>query len=166
MNTDDVLNDVVNGNGHAATQTISNGHDGNKAAAIRRAFQVMTAEAKPSDVVDYLKREHGIEVTAAYVSVVKGQLMKKINNHSYEAIRLARKLVKETGSPQNARNAIDAVVEEQERTASLRNLYEGQLAEIDLRLDDDDRALDPKDRRELTMEKKRIQRLLDALDEF
>ena len=159
MNTDEVLSDVVS--------APPNGNEsGNKASAIRRALQVVPADAKPADVVEYLKQEHGIEVTAAYVSVVKGQLMKKVNNHSYEAIRLARKLVKETGSPQNARNAIDAIVEEQERTSSLRSLYEGQLAEIDLRLDDADRVLDPKDRREMTMEKKRIQKLLDALDEF
>jgi len=159
--TDEILSDVVNGTAHP----VSNGHE-NKAAAIRRAFQVLNGEAKPSDVVEYLKREHDLEVTAAYVSVVKGQLMRKINNHSFEAIRLARKLVRETGSAQNARNAIEAVVEEQERTASLQSLYEGQMAEIDLRLEDEDRPLDPKDRRELTMEKKRIQKLLDALDEF
>jgi hypothetical protein len=160
-NADEILNDVVNSNG-----SNNNFDGGNKASAIRRALQVLATDAKPSDVVEYLRKEHNLEVTAAYVSVVKGQLMRKINNHSYEAIRLARKLIKETGSPSGARSAIEAVIEEQERTSSLRSLYEGQLAEIDLRLDDEDHPIDPKDRRELTQEKKRIQRFLDALDEF
>ncbi len=157
--TDDVLNDVVNNNNRDQNNEI------NKAAAIRKALQILNVETKPQDVVDYLKREHSVEVSAAYVSVVKGQLMRKVNCQTFEALRLARKLVKETGSINNARSALEALQEEMDRTASLCNLYEGQMVEIDMRLDDTERPLDQKDRRELTMEKKRIQKLLDALEE-
>lgn len=136
-----------------------------KAGAIRRALQLLP-ESKPSEIAEYLKREHNIEVTPAYVSVIKGQLSRKVFNLSFETMRLAKKLVAEAGGTEPAKKAIDAVVDEQERTASIKSLYSEQMSEIDLRLEDKERPVSQNDRRELFNEKRRLQKLLDALQEF
>lgn len=157
--SDLVLDELVNDNSSEQRRNAG------KAGAIRRALQVIP-DGKPTEIADYLKREHNIEVTPAYVSVVKGQVSKKVFNLSFESLRLARKLMAETGGLEPAKRALEAVVEEQERTTSLTVLYGDQMAEIDLRLEDTERPLDPKDKRELLSEKRRLQKLLDALQEF
>lgn len=81
-------------------------------------------------------------------------------------MRLAKKLVAEAGGTEPAKKAIDAVVDEQERTASIKSLYSEQMSEIDLRLEDKERPVSQNDRRELFNEKRRLQKLLDALQEF
>jgi hypothetical protein len=138
----------------------------NKAALIRKAFQVMDSESKISDVVDYIKREHNIDVGPAYVSTIKQQVARAMNTQTYEALRLARKLVKEVGSIAAAKKTLEALAEEQDRVAMTRNHYTTQLEEIDFRLGDIERPIDPKDKRELTREKQRIERLLNALEDF
>lgn len=140
--------------------------DINKGAAIRRAFQFLPADSKPSEVVAYLKRELDLDVSIAYVGAIKGEIMKRVSCQTFEAIRLARKLIKETGSPENARFALDAVQDEIDRTASLRSLYENQLTEVTLRLEDTERPLENREKTELRTEKKRIEALLKALGDL
>lgn len=157
MNTEEVLEEI--------TTNADNKRGSGKAGAIRRAFQILP-EAKPSEIVDYLQREHNIEVTGAYVSVIKGQLARKAFNLSFESLRIAKKLISACGSVEVAKRAIDAVLEEQERTSSLTNFYSEQMTEIDLRLEDEDQPLDQTEKRDLMNQKKRLQKLLDALQEI
>jgi hypothetical protein len=157
--TDRVLEDVVSSR-NKEPETL------NKAAAIRKALQVTSSETKPSEITEYLKREHNIDVSPAYVSMIKSQLMKRVNNHPYETLRLAKKLIRETGSASAAKLAIEAVLEENEMTEATRNRYTAQMAEIELRLGDEEKPLDAKDRRELGNEKRKITKLLEALEEF
>lgn len=149
--TTSVVNDVI---------TVNEKRD-NKADAIRRALQTQE-DSTPTQIAEHLKHQ-GIDVTPAYVSVIKGQVMRKAFNNSFEALRLARKLIKETGNTEGAKRAIEAVGEEIERSNVLRTTYTEQLNEIEIHLG---KNLDPKDRRELTNDRKRIQKLLAALEDL
>lgn len=155
--TAELLADVLNGNDAEKQDT-------NKASAIRRAFQVLTADAKPLEVVEYLKREHGIEVSAVYVSSIKGQLARKANIQSFEAMRLAKKLVKEVGSVSAARVVLDAVQQEQDSLAETRNRYTTQLKDINDRLTNDEKPLSNVEKRELLAEKRKVTKLLESLE--
>lgn len=138
----------------------------NKSAIIKKALQTKGIDAKPVDIVEYIKTEHNVVVSAAYVSAIKSNICRKTSSTtlSFEAILLARKLVKETGSILGAKNALDSLVEEQERNSSLRELYDKQVNDIDARLVNKQRPLDQLDRRELTNEKRRIQQILKAME--
>lgn len=135
----------------------------NKAAAIRKAYQAL-GDVRPAEIVEYVKQTTGIEVQSTYVSVVKQQIMKSISQQpSYEALRLARKLVREVGSIQAARKTLDALCDEHDRVHGLRQYYGNQLSEIETMLSE--KQMDPKDRRDLQKEKARINTLLTALEE-
>lgn len=141
-------------------------NDVNKAGAIRRALQVLGSNARPGEIAEYLKREHGISVSTMYVSCIKSQTVTKATATSYEAIRIAKRLVKETGSVAAARNALDAIQQEQESIAENRNRYQDTLKNIDTRLGDSTRPLTNNEKRELMNEKRKVAKLLTSLEEM
>jgi hypothetical protein len=159
MSLDQAVEDVVNGiNGDGQTNSIS------KAAAIRKTLQNVAPETKPAEIADLVKQQHGIDVTPAYVSLVKSQVMRKVNTQPYQVLRIAKKLIRECDGVKGAKEAIDAVMDEMEMTKETRSRYESLSAEIDMRLEDTERPLDPMEKRELQNEKRNILKLIEALD--
>jgi hypothetical protein len=66
------------------TAAVAGGGDVPPAGGGRRNEKVQAVAAalakgldSPKEIADYLRREHGLEITAAYVSVIKGKLRKQ-----------------------------------------------------------------------------------------
>lgn len=158
--TQELLADVLNSNSSVDRNDI------NKAAAIRRALQVLSGDAKPMEVVEYLKREHNIDVSAVYVSAIKAQTARKVGLVGFESLRLAKKLVKEAGSVSAARAVLDVIQQEQESLAETRNRYQTQLKDIEDRLTDTARPLTNNEKRELLADKRKVAKLLESLEDL
>lgn len=145
----------------------TNTQEVNKAAAIRVAMELFP-NAKPAEIVEYLKNEKGIEVSTMYVYTVRQSKSRKeevqFEPPSFEAVRLAKRLVKEVGSIAAARNVLDGVTEEIDQLSETRNRYTVTLNEIDSRLDDKERPLTAKDRQELFADRRKIASLLKSLE--
>lgn len=146
---------------------VGTGDGGNKAQLIRNALELLGDDIKPAEVVEWIERERGIKVTAAYVSLIKTQTKKVAQKQqplSAQVYLAAKSLIRAAGGVAQAKAALNFLDGEREFVSALRERYMTLLAETEQMLGDG-KVLKQKERRELVSETRRIRKLLASLSE-
>lgn len=138
---------------------------GNKAKNIRDALDIIGDDAKPADIVAWLRKERHLDCTPAYVSLIKTQYRNKPRQFSAQAYHAAKKLITITGSIQLAKNLLDTLDAENDYLQSVQERYESLKKELEQSIVDKSQ-LPRNERKELIQEVRIVRRQLAALKEL
>jgi hypothetical protein len=162
-----LIEDVLNEVGEAVQPVGEEDRErANKAGHIRTALDVLGDDVKPAEIVDWIRRERGVEVTPAYVSLIKTQSRKAVPKQLSAQVYLAAKaLIKAAGGVTQAKQALAAIDSDREFVVALRDRYQVLLSETEKMLTDEGGNLKRRERRELVNECRNLRRMLTNLND-
>ena len=140
--------------------------ESNKAACIREALAILGEDAKPTEVVEWIKINKGKDVTTAYVSLVKSQSKsRQPRQQPSAAVYLAAKtLIHEAGGVTQAKSVLSYLETEQQNLLEMKERYTLLLKDAERTLNERGAKMRKREKSGWVLECRRLRRLIGLLE--